>query len=144
MAGARRNHRGGIVSLWELHDELPEAVEYELIRLGLRWRQVGTEVLSWRDLAVIVAQASPDGPLFQAKYPEEIPQIRLERLLELVHYELSVANTQRGNQSGAKRSDFPDVPEWAKQKDTETYGSEPVPFDDMAAFLGGDFLTLLP
>ena len=143
MAGARRDLCGGITGLWKLHEEFPEAVELELIALGLRWRHAGTEALSWRDLAVVVSQARPDGALVRAQAPEDTPQIRMERLLELIHYQLSVANTQRGNQSGARRSEFPEPPEWAKDQDVETYGSDPVPFDEMAEFLGGDFLTLM-
>lgn len=48
---------GGIAGLCELIDKHAEAIEYDLIRLGLRLRWLGSERLTWRDLLVIVKQA---------------------------------------------------------------------------------------
>lgn len=135
MAGRRGDHRGGIVGLWELHEEHPSALEHELIRLGLRWRNVGTPELSWRDVMIIVAEAPVESALTRARYERE--HLRLEHLLEALHYQLAVANVQRGNQSKAKKEDFPPIPDWAL--DSNTIGKKPLPMDEMAAWLGGPF-----
>lgn len=48
------------MGVWHNH---PLALERELIGLGLRSRQVGTDELTWRDLQAIVSHAEPGGPL---------------------------------------------------------------------------------
>lgn len=86
---------------------------------------------------MIISQAPLDGAITRARYPDE--HARFERLLEIIHYQLSVANVQRGNTSGASKADFPPVPEWANP-DVERIGSKPLPLDEMAQWLGGAFL----
>lgn len=143
MAGRLRSHRGGITSLLELHEKFPEAVEFDLIRLGLRWRDVGSKRLSWRDALVIVNQLDEDSALARAMNPELA--VRLDRWLEFISYQLDRAAVQRGNQSGAKRKDFPKPPAWVGHDDeapSSVIGSAPLNSDEMAAFLGGAFLPL--
>lgn len=57
MEGRVIGEPGGIASLVRLLDEHGEAVEYDLITLGLRLEWRGTPRLSWRDLLVIVQQS---------------------------------------------------------------------------------------
>ena len=78
---------------------------------------------------MIVSQAPVGSAITRARHPDE--HLRVERLLELVHYQLSVANVQRGNSSGAPRASFPPVPDWANP-DVERIGSAPIPMDEMA------------
>lgn len=54
MGEGLRNRPGGIRGLLRLLKEHGEAVEYDLICLGLRLDWLGTEALTWRDLYVIV------------------------------------------------------------------------------------------
>lgn len=58
MAGRLGGHAGGILSLLSLLERHQEAVEYDLIRMGLRLADLGSPALSWRDLKVIVNQAA--------------------------------------------------------------------------------------
>ena len=54
--------------LW-LIDNHKDALEYELIRHGLRLRQLGSPMLSWRDIWAIVANLQRGTPLARAIDP---------------------------------------------------------------------------
>lgn len=58
MAGARRSLRPGdsgkILGLLDFIDAHRQALEFDLIRLGLRLRRLATEELTWADLDAIV------------------------------------------------------------------------------------------
>lgn len=138
MAEGCGDHRGGIAGLLDLHEEYPEAFEYELISVGVRWRDLGTKRLSWRDLKVIVSQAPVNGALTRARYPDAHAQA--DRQIETLAYHLAVANVQRGNASRAPKSSFPELPVWARQSSTQI-GSGAVPIDELAEWLGGPFLN---
>lgn len=112
-----------------------------MIRLGLRWRQLGTEALTWRDLKVIVAERPPSSALTRATDPATYEATL--RLLEFLSFQLQTANVLHGNQSGARPHEFPKPPSWVEgPKDETRIGSDPIPYDEMAAWLGGDFLNL--
>lgn len=66
MAGRLERHGGGIAGLLKLlrDEKQREAIEYDLIALGLRLDWLGTAALSWRDLLVIVRQARPGGAIY--------------------------------------------------------------------------------
>jgi len=134
MAGGLRHHGGGIFGLLTLYDEHPEAVEHEFIRLGLRWRDVGSKRLTWRDALVVISQAEASGALARAKYPAFHEYFH--RAAEMILYELRYLQVLTGNQSKAKKSDFPEPPEWAKDK--TVYGGEQgnaLPIEELEAFL---------
>ncbi|MFI7001355.1 DUF5361 domain-containing protein [Nocardia sp. NPDC050175] len=57
---------GGILSLDALLEEHTEAIEYDLIALGLRLRRLATDDLSWSDLKAIVKYAPLDSALARA------------------------------------------------------------------------------
>lgn len=134
MAGGFGYYSGGIIGLLLLHDEHPEAVEHEFIRLGLRWRNVGTDELTWRDALVIISQAEASGALARSKYPEFHEYFH--RAAEMILYEIRTLQVLHGNASKAKKSDFPEVPEWAKDK-TNVGGQKgnALPFEELQAFL---------
>ncbi len=67
MAGSVRSEAGGIAGLVRLLSEHGEAVEFDLIRLGLRLDWLGSEALSWRDLLVIVRQSGPESALWRVE-----------------------------------------------------------------------------
>lgn len=62
---------GGIARLRGLIRDHSEAIERDLIGLGLRLRWLGTDRLTWRDLLVIVAAAKPGDAIFHAVHPDE-------------------------------------------------------------------------
>lgn len=55
-------------------------MEYDLIALGYRLREVGTPALSWRDLAVIVRQSPRSSAIFRAVNPTDYQWGTLEML----------------------------------------------------------------
>ncbi|MFI5781102.1 DUF5361 domain-containing protein [Nocardia sp. NPDC051570] len=71
MACAFGSGPGGILSLAALLEEHSEAIEYDLIGVGLRLRQLGTEQLNWRDLKVVVTCSTLDSATNRARYPDE-------------------------------------------------------------------------
>ncbi len=112
----------------------------ELIILGLRWDDVGSDSLTWRDLKVIITQAREDGPLIRALFPDKA--LFVPRALEIMIHHLATGNVQRGNQSGAKREDFPKPPKWADD-DRTSFGVDARPMEEIGAWLGGDFARML-
>jgi hypothetical protein len=74
MAGRLRGDGGGIFGLIDLLAEHGEAVEYDLIRAGLRLDDLGTERLSWRELKVVVRNTpANESALRRAQSPEDSP-----------------------------------------------------------------------
>lgn len=70
MAQGFGGHRGGILSLLALHEKHPEAVEYELLSLGIRWRDIPSEQANWRDAWVAIKCRPNGGALHRALDPE--------------------------------------------------------------------------
>lgn len=68
MAGRLWRDTGGILGLLKLLDEHQEAVEYDLITMGLRLEDLGHS-LQWRDLIVIIRQAQPGSAIYRARNP---------------------------------------------------------------------------
>lgn len=71
---------GGIRALAELIGEHGQAIEADLIAVGLRLRWLGSELLTWRDLLVLVGSSRPDSALSQAMGIEHMWGLR-EQLL---------------------------------------------------------------
>lgn len=70
MASRIECEPGGIQGLLALHDEHTEAVERDLIALGLRWRDVGSKRFTWADLRSIVHASQPGSAMYRAMTPE--------------------------------------------------------------------------
>ena len=121
MGGCLRAEPGGIRSLSRLVGEFREEVEYELIRLGLRLRHVGTPGLNLRDLWVVVSHPVKDGPLFQAMVGEaytdwQVTDYLLAELVDVAHW-LQWAKTEDGH----KGRNFPQrVPRPGEKKQRHT------------------------
>lgn len=124
---------GDLLGLLDLLDEYPEPVAYDLLALGLRLRDLGTDALTWRDLLAVARQAPPGSALVRAQNPD--PEWGLaEHLLAAAVDSLNVANWQR---SGQTARDYPKpVPRPGVEPDSKTYGSDPLPLDEMAEWLG--------
>ncbi|SNY84008.1 Ner family transcriptional regulator [Nocardia amikacinitolerans] len=70
MARALWGFAGGIKRLDSLIEEYTQAIESDLIDRGLRLRQLGSKVLSWRDLSSIIANLKPDSALVRQLSPD--------------------------------------------------------------------------
>lgn len=140
---------GGILSLVDqLVDdpEFLEAVEADLIRLGLRLHQLGdgSGSLSWRDLTVIIKTASTGSAIARHFVGEAAEWGATEYLLAAAIDALNVANWQRG---GGKTVHKPDpVPrpvnklELANANPFEdnsgVFRGESMPIDELNKWLG--------
>lgn len=100
--------RGGIFGLLQLLRQYGEAVEYELLTVGLRLDQLGTKRLTWRDLKVVVACSPPGGALHRAIDPEAAQWDPSTYLIAQVVDLLNAGNWQR---AGNKHLRHPD-PVW--------------------------------
>lgn len=115
-------------------DEYAEPIAYDLIRLGLRLRDVGSPDFSWADLYVVIRQSPRDSALFRAMNPDDhewdLPSLLLAEIADGVN----VGNWQRG---GGKRRDYPKpIPRPGVEPDSKTYGKGAIPIDEMAEWLG--------
>ena len=70
MARPLGSEPGGILGREALLEEHGEAVEFDLIARGLRLRQLGTDVLSWRDLLAIIRWLPTDSALLRSMNPD--------------------------------------------------------------------------
>src|SRR5699024_12634193 len=62
---------GGILSLLSLVDEHSEALEFDLIRLGLRLRDCPSPEFNWRDLWVVCRRLGRDSELYKSTNPDD-------------------------------------------------------------------------
>lgn len=87
--------------------EFEQAIEYDLIALGLRlrWLCDGTDRLNWRDLLVIVRESGRDTAAFRQAHGEHAEWGMGEYLLASILDTLNAANWQR---AGDKRKPKPD------------------------------------
>lgn len=135
MAGGQRGHVGGIASLRQLIGQHREALEYDLIALGLRLEWLGSEALSWRDLWVIVRQSPRSSALMRAMHPESAEWGLSEQLQALLFDALQIANWQR---AGGKRGDLPaPLPRpGVEPRERVTKPARSLSMDEMAKRLG--------
>lgn len=135
MAEGCRCEPGGIGSLRRLLDEFPEAVEYDLITLGLRLRDLGTERLTWRDLKVIVTRMPPHkSALAFERNPDDAPWGLTEHLLA------EVTDVQRlalwaKTKDGSKNRNRPKPIERPGRR-PERFGKKPLMLERMKDWLG--------
>lgn len=123
---------GGILGLLRLVDAHREAIEYELLRAGLRLRDLGTEQFNWRDLFVLVRawQKQPHNALAEAVHKHPVWTIG-EQLLAILVDLTGHGNWQRLKKRFAPKPKRLPRP-WEKQN-TRQLGSDPIPisqFDD--------------
>ena len=124
-----------MIALLGLLEEHGDAVEYDLIGLGLRLRDFPSAALSWRDLLVIVRHAPATSAIVRALDPnwQRTPEVDLLREVEHGVRVLAWQQTRDGSKGrnaperlrlpwDAVETDRPDSYEW----------------DDLAAALGGD------
>ena len=136
MAHGLRGRAGGIRSLLELIRQHREAIEYDLIGLGLRLDDLGTRRLSWRDLWVIVREAPNRSALVRAIDPESAAWSHTDYLLALVFDAVQIGNWHRAGSPAGYRPEPLERP--GVERPNKKYGSEAVGMAEMDKFLGWD------
>lgn len=132
MAGGLEDFGGGIRRLLNLLDEQQEAIEYDLIVMGLRLDWLGTERLSWRDLHVIVQNLPRESALARAMHGKDVLWGLSEHLLAEAIDVLALANWQRSN--AGKRTPGPKpkpIPRPGKSDGVQRIGAEPLPIAEL-------------
>lgn len=139
MAGSVGRGPGGIAGLVGLLNEHGEAVEYDLLRLGLHIEWLGTPRLTWRDLQTVITQAPADSAIVRATMPAAIFGAT-DRLLLLIELRIRQLAWSLGGQKGPAPQliDLPgdETRSQASDPDSTTWRPEPVTIDEMNARLG--------
>lgn len=128
MAGGVTGDAGGIGGLLD-DDRRLEAVEFKLIELGLRLRNVGEADLDWRDVLLVNASLGPD-PAWSGT------DLLLAAAVDALNL-LVWQNTEDGSKGTNRppRIPRPGVEEEEDDRVT-TFGSSPVSIEEMNELLG--------
>jgi hypothetical protein len=107
------------------------AINYDLMKMGLRLRQLGTEALPWGDLHDYVRYGNTDTALALARHGATVLWGVTDHLLAVVADALHAANWQRGGGKGMRPQPIqrPGV-----EGNTKTLGAEPIPAADFQAW----------
>ena len=123
--------RGGIQGLAELLAEHGEAVEYDLLTMGLRLADLGSRLLTWRDLLVIARNLPRTSALSRSINGEAADWGTSEHLLALIADHLAGANWQRGG--GRDMQPHP-VPRPGVDTGGRSIGSDPIPMSQFGTW----------
>lgn len=132
MAEGLGGDPGGIDGLCRELDSHGEAIEYDLIALGLRLDNLGTPALSWRDLKVILANSAPRSAYARAVAGGDAEWTLTDHLLALTIDTLAMANWQR---QGKPHSPKPQpVTRPGSKSEARHVGRDPIPIRDFDAW----------
>lgn len=105
--------------------------------MGLRLDWLSSEALSWRDLAVIVRQAPQDSAIARSVDPEQSAWKLSDHLLALVGDYLAWIAWSKTSDGEKNRNQPKPIPRPGVEpdEDSRTFGSDPVPLDELEDFL---------
>lgn len=127
---------GGILSLVHLIDEHGEALEFDLIALGLRLRDCPSPEFNWRDLFVVCRYLGRDSRLYGVMNPDDDTSWGVaEYLLATVVDNGNARLWQEGGGKGKKPKPV------ARPGDVKRYGKDALPVAEMAEWLGADWVS---
>lgn len=124
-----------MIGLLEFVDEHAEAVEFDLIGMGLRLRDFPSGALSWRDLLVICRQAPPGSAIARAvrQHPAQDPILDFLRLIEFRVRVLAWMQSE----DGVKGRNVPEPVAMPWDAEPEgTIRGDVMAWDEAASFLG--------
>lgn len=128
-----------IQGLIDLHREHPYAFEATLIERGLRWDDLGTDQLNWRDLYSIIHTLPANSPLNRARYPDSWFWYEpFYEVLAGIHDATQLRAAAGANREKVKKTELPKplVRPWNKVQKEEKLIGDKMPLDDMRAALG--------
>ena len=119
------------LSLVRLSREHSEALEFDLIKLGLRLRDAGSLEFNWRDLWVICRRLGRDSELYKSMNPDDDTSWSVtDYLLAMVADNTSFRLYQAAGGKGKKPKPVP------RPGDVKQYGGDALPVTDMQDWLG--------
>lgn len=112
---------GGIFGLLDLLDEHEEAIDYDLLTLGLDLNDLGTERLSWRRLRAVLRHLPHTSATSQALHGDAVVWTSTDHLLAAAVDALNIANWQR---TGKKQNRPKPIPRpGVEDKTRRTFGT---------------------
>jgi hypothetical protein len=138
MAGGQPNFRGGIAGLCCLLEDHAEAIEYDLLALGLRLDDLGTEALTWRDLYVVVHRSGPASALIRELQPELSAWASGAVLADLLAHAVDLLAGGNWQRAGKRTAPKPKpIPRPGRKTESTKYGSDPIPVKDFDNWWNG-------
>lgn len=138
MAGSVPDFHGGIAGLCWLLSKHAEAIEYDLLALGLRLDDLGTDRLTWRDLYVVVHRSGPGSALIRELEPQRAAWASGAVLADLAAHAVDLLAQGNWQRQGKKSAPKPKpVPRPGKEPQGQKYGSEPIPVKDFDNWWNG-------
>lgn len=141
MVQALRCGHGGILSLSYLIDEHGEAIEYDLISLGLRLRDLGSDQFTWRDLKIIVRQGPRESAITRAIASDVhvwgVQEQLLAEAVDTLHW-LKWVKTKDAQSKPPKNIPEPIPRPGVKPKEKEIIKFDVMTQDEALAWLGWD------
>lgn len=119
------------LSLVQLSREHSEALEFDLIKLGLRLRDAGSLEFNWRDLWVVCRRLGRDSELYKSMNPDDDTSWSVtDYLLAMVADNTSFRLYQAAGGKGKKPKPVP------RPGDVKRHAGDVLPVDAMADWLG--------
>jgi hypothetical protein len=110
-----------------------EAIDYDLLTLGLELRDLGTPDLPWRRLRAVLTYLPSTSALARSMHGEKALWSTSEHLLAATVDALSAGNWQRGGGKGKKPKPVP-RPGTEDESQTRRMGTARIPLEDAQAF----------
>lgn len=132
MAEGLRGHRGGSLGLLDLLEDHWEALDYDLLTLGLDINRIGSPDLDWRRLKAVVRYLPPTSALHRSMYGAQAEWGVTEHLLASAVDALRGANWQRSGGKGKRPEPIPRPGDEDKRK--KRYGTASIPLEEAKAF----------
>jgi hypothetical protein len=132
----RRCEPGGIAGLVLLIEEHGPAIEYDLIKLGLRLRHLGSDALSWRDLLVIVQHSERGAALHRAMNPDDSMWGLSEHLLAVVADAVITGNWMSSRDGQKNRNRPKPIPRPGVVPESKKFGGQAESIDTIRDWLG--------
>lgn len=130
-----------VIGLVEILDEYESALTYDLLVMGLKLRLLGTQEFSWGELLAIVQNSPRSSAFYRAQHPDQWMWTEAEHLLAAIADAQHLLLWQNGS---GKRADRPKPIQrpGVVTDEVKTFGKDPIPYDEMADWLGGQFSEL--
>lgn len=129
-----RDEPRGFLSLVQLSREHSEALEFDLIKLGLRLRDAGSLEFNWRDLWVLCRRLGRDSELYKSLNPDDDTSWSVtDYLVAVVADNTAFRLWQAAGGKGKKPKPIP------RPGDTKRYRGDALPVAAMTDWLGADW-----
>lgn len=115
-----------------------EAVEFDLLSMGLRLDDLATDRLTWRDLYVVIHRSGPGSALARELQPELSAWASGLVLADLLAHAVDLLAGGNWQRAGKKTAPKPKpIPRPGRKSEAQKYGSKPIPVKDFDDWWNG-------